>query len=460
MGRPEPDEPPVGVESPSSPDHASHPVPPPRRTHEPEPSGTVAAPPRSRSSRMLWAQLLERILLHLDLPHRPPRVSPARGPPQAEFDLDQSPAFDLAAPEPIPELPSLCSGEPAGYRLCHSSRGSARTGSSSISPLPMTGSSERHDPAPSARPRPVAPAVSHRPSHHPSGPDSYGASSTSASAALGRLPGSRPPPPSPTLRGTFHGQTPRQTLSALGRGPLKFLFIMPINRPRSYEGRARLLEASPTGRPGEVIQDLPAPEHYVDRDELNALVVPVPHGELEHRQDQIPAELDHYFTDKFRRALSRLELPDSSTFLTFILGGREGQVWLQTGERTDHGPVWRLWKPGESDATPFCAISITHAGEVVAGSAAGGRSFSSRCSRRSCPGSFGMTWKAALPSEHHLSGRRPLRGHPPDHPRTPPMDRLRAFVAFVILVALGGTGLWEAVSEGPSPAGSPCSWNT
>ena len=44
-----------------------------------------------------------RILLHLDLPHRPPRVSPARGPPQAELHLDQTPAFDLAAPEPNPE---------------------------------------------------------------------------------------------------------------------------------------------------------------------------------------------------------------------------------------------------------------------------------------------------------------------------------------------------------------------
>lgn len=94
-------------------------------------------------------------------------------------------------------------------------------------------------------------------------------------------------------------------------------------------------------------------------------------GELEHRQDQIPAELDRYFTDKFRRALSRLELPDSSAYLTFILSGRDGQVWLQTGERTDHGQVWRLWKPGEWDATSSCAISIAHAGEVVAGSAAG-----------------------------------------------------------------------------------------
>ena len=44
------------------------------------------------------------ILLHLDLPHRPPRVSPARGPPQGELHLDQTPAFDLAAPEPMPEF--------------------------------------------------------------------------------------------------------------------------------------------------------------------------------------------------------------------------------------------------------------------------------------------------------------------------------------------------------------------
>ena len=46
---------------------------------------------------------VERILLHLDLPHQPPRLSPARGPPQAELDLDQSPAFDLAAPVALPD---------------------------------------------------------------------------------------------------------------------------------------------------------------------------------------------------------------------------------------------------------------------------------------------------------------------------------------------------------------------
>jgi hypothetical protein len=131
MGRPETADTPVGVQSPFSPDHTSHPVAPRDRSDEPGPTG---ATPRSRSSRMLWAQLLARIyevlpllcpacggemriisfitlpstvqdiLLHLDLPHRPPRVSPARAPPQAELKLDQSPAFDLAGPEPIPEF--------------------------------------------------------------------------------------------------------------------------------------------------------------------------------------------------------------------------------------------------------------------------------------------------------------------------------------------------------------------
>ena len=131
IGRPGFDDSPVDVGAPSSPHHASHPLAPPDRS---DGTGLTAPTPRSRSSRMLWAQLLARIyevlpllcpacggemtiisfitlpatvqdiLLHLDLPHRPPRVSPARGPPQAEFDLDQSPAFDLAAPEPIPEF--------------------------------------------------------------------------------------------------------------------------------------------------------------------------------------------------------------------------------------------------------------------------------------------------------------------------------------------------------------------
>ncbi|MBW2245278.1 MAG: transposase [Deltaproteobacteria bacterium] len=44
------------------------------------------------------------ILLHLELPHRPPPISPARGPPQGDFILDQTPAFDPAHGEPIPDF--------------------------------------------------------------------------------------------------------------------------------------------------------------------------------------------------------------------------------------------------------------------------------------------------------------------------------------------------------------------
>lgn len=97
-------------------------------------TGSSDPPPRSRSpSRIPWARLLariyqilpllcpscggqtrivsfltepatvQRILLHLDLPHRPPPVAPARDPPQGDFLLDQSPAFDPTEPEPVPE---------------------------------------------------------------------------------------------------------------------------------------------------------------------------------------------------------------------------------------------------------------------------------------------------------------------------------------------------------------------
>jgi hypothetical protein len=133
IGRPVPDDVPADAGPPPSPHPASRRVAPPGLSRQAGPSGAQAASPRSRSSRMLWAQLLARIyevlpllrpacggemriisfitlpstlqdiLLHLDLPHRPPRVSPARGPPQAELHFDQTPAFDLAAPEAIPE---------------------------------------------------------------------------------------------------------------------------------------------------------------------------------------------------------------------------------------------------------------------------------------------------------------------------------------------------------------------
>ena len=48
--------------------------------------------------------VVSAILLHLDLPHRPPPLSPARGPPQGDFLLDQTAAFDLAEAEPEPDF--------------------------------------------------------------------------------------------------------------------------------------------------------------------------------------------------------------------------------------------------------------------------------------------------------------------------------------------------------------------
>lgn len=106
-------------------DAASHGLPP-------EPGPAPASPARIR-----WAVLLARIyqvlpllcpacggemrilafltdppvvgaiLLHLDLPRRPPPLSPARAPPQIDFltdPSDQSPGFDPAEPEPVPEF--------------------------------------------------------------------------------------------------------------------------------------------------------------------------------------------------------------------------------------------------------------------------------------------------------------------------------------------------------------------
>jgi len=46
--------------------------------------------------------VVQSILVHLDLPHRPPPVAPARGPPQGDFLLDQSPEVDLTEAEPAP----------------------------------------------------------------------------------------------------------------------------------------------------------------------------------------------------------------------------------------------------------------------------------------------------------------------------------------------------------------------
>jgi len=44
------------------------------------------------------------ILVHLEFPHTPPPISPARGPPKGDFLLDQTPAFDPTEAEPAPDF--------------------------------------------------------------------------------------------------------------------------------------------------------------------------------------------------------------------------------------------------------------------------------------------------------------------------------------------------------------------
>jgi hypothetical protein len=51
--------------------------------------------------------VVSAILLHLDLPHKPPPLSPARGPPHSDLLtglLDQTPAFHPAEPDPVPDF--------------------------------------------------------------------------------------------------------------------------------------------------------------------------------------------------------------------------------------------------------------------------------------------------------------------------------------------------------------------
>lgn len=55
---------------------------------------------------------VDAILCHLGLPATPPPLAPARGPPQHDlgfdadpgFDIDQTPAYDLTEPEPLPDF--------------------------------------------------------------------------------------------------------------------------------------------------------------------------------------------------------------------------------------------------------------------------------------------------------------------------------------------------------------------
>ncbi len=46
---------------------------------------------------------MKPILDHLGLPTEPPRVAPARAPPEQSFDFDQRPRHDPSAPEPMPD---------------------------------------------------------------------------------------------------------------------------------------------------------------------------------------------------------------------------------------------------------------------------------------------------------------------------------------------------------------------
>ena len=130
MGPTEADAPGESLEA----DEASAPAPPGEQDSEaPPPPASGPGPPRRSPARLRWAQLLARIyevlpllcpscggemrilafltepvtvrtiLVHLELPHCPPPLTPARGPPQHDLLLDQTPAFDVADPEPVPE---------------------------------------------------------------------------------------------------------------------------------------------------------------------------------------------------------------------------------------------------------------------------------------------------------------------------------------------------------------------
>lgn len=48
--------------------------------------------------------VVQGILRHLGIADRPPLLTPARAPPQAEFDFDQTPALDPTLADPGPEL--------------------------------------------------------------------------------------------------------------------------------------------------------------------------------------------------------------------------------------------------------------------------------------------------------------------------------------------------------------------
>ena len=103
-------------------------------SQRPQPSLDAEQPRPTNPARIRWAVLLARIyellpllcpacggpmrivsfltdpivvvaiLQHLELPHAPPPVSPARGPPQGDFQLDQTPTFDPTEAEQVPDF--------------------------------------------------------------------------------------------------------------------------------------------------------------------------------------------------------------------------------------------------------------------------------------------------------------------------------------------------------------------
>jgi len=66
------------------------------------------------------------ILQHLELPHTPPPISPARGPPRGDFLLDQTPTFDPteaertegAVPNPRLRIRSVATRRVRRLRVC------------------------------------------------------------------------------------------------------------------------------------------------------------------------------------------------------------------------------------------------------------------------------------------------------------------------------------------------------
>jgi hypothetical protein len=112
------------------------------------------------------------ILRHLDLPHAPPRLSPARGPPQPAFDLDtdpvapveqpipandfdQTPVFDPVDPEPVPASTSTRPAEGERRTTPRSSPRHPMPGSKAPDPTRSTASSAPGIPTPVDAPRPV-----------------------------------------------------------------------------------------------------------------------------------------------------------------------------------------------------------------------------------------------------------------------------------------------------------------